>query len=190
LAFSSGRNVQGPDDLFAVIDKDPRAAMTLHTSGAVDIVSDAPRSPGFELGVAPLPGPGRGSLPGGAAIWMAADRPGPETKAAWSLAAYLASPAVQSRWAEATGYAPVTEAAAEMEPLRSDWQRRPQLRVGYDALVDRGRSVGMSAGPEVEIKQLFAGALEAVLDGTDPEVALRDAAAEADRLLLAYNRGL
>jgi hypothetical protein len=45
-------------------------------------------------------------------------------------------------------------------------------------------------GPELEIKQLFAGALEAVLDGTDPEVALREAAAEADRLLRAYNRGL
>ena len=190
LAASVGPNLQGPDNLTSVIGEHPKGAMTLNTSGALDIVSDAPPSPGFELGAAPLPGPGRGSLPGGGAIWMPAGRSGPETRAAWSLAAFLASPASQSTWAAATGYAPISETAAETEPLRSAWHWRPQLRVGYDALRDRGRSVGMSVGTEYEVKQLIADALEAVLDGADPEVALRDAAVEADRLLRAYNRGM
>jgi sn-glycerol 3-phosphate transport system substrate-binding protein len=188
LAETVGDN--GLESLTAVIGDPPKAAMTLHTSGALHLVSQAPPSPGFELGVAPLPGPGRGSLPGGGAIWMAARRSGPETEAAWSLAAFLASPAAQSTWAAETGYAPVSETAPEMAPLQSAWLWRPQLRVGYDALLDRGRSVGMSVGPEPEIKQLLADALEAVLGGADPEVALRDAATEADRLLRAYNRGL
>jgi sn-glycerol 3-phosphate transport system substrate-binding protein len=188
LAEPVGSN--GLESLGAVIGDPPRAAMTLSTSGSLDLVSDAKPSPGFELGVAPLPGPGRGSLPGGGAIWMPAGRSGPETQAAWSLAAFLASPAVQSTWAAATGYAPISQTAPELEPLRSAWLWRPQLRVAYDALLDRGRSTGMSVGPEREIKQLFADALVAVLDGAFPIVALREAAAEADRLIRAYNRGI
>jgi sn-glycerol 3-phosphate transport system substrate-binding protein len=190
LAASVGRNAHGLDDLVAVIGETPKAAMTLHTSGSLDGLSEAPPSPGFELGVAPLPGPGSGSLPGGGAIWMAAGRPGPETEAAWSLAAFLASPAVQSTWAAATGYAPISETAPRMEPLRSAWAWRPQLRVAYDALLGRGPATGMSVGTEREIKQLMAEALDSVMRGAEPDVALRDAAADADRLLRSYNRGM
>jgi sn-glycerol 3-phosphate transport system substrate-binding protein len=193
LAESVGGNLHGPDDLEALIGDAPRAAMTFHTSGAIELLTDVlelQRPAGFELGVAPLPGPGRGSLPGGAAVWMAAGRSPAETRAAWSLAAFLGSPAAQSTWAAATGYIPISRTASKMEPLRSAWAVRPQLRVGYDSLVRQGPSAGMSVGPEREIRQLWADALDAVVEGADPRDALRAAAAEADRLLRAYNHGL
>lgn len=194
LAASVGRGGD-IDDLVGLVGEHPRAAMTLHTSAAlpalIDVV-DTGNLAGFELGVAPLPGPGRGSLPGGVGLWLAADRPEPETRAAWSLAAFLSSPTGQAQWAAATGYAPITTRAAEMEPLRSTWARRPQQAVGYQALLDMATgpaNMGMSVGPERELKALLAEAARAVLAGDDPTTALGDAATDAEALLRAYNRG-
>jgi sn-glycerol 3-phosphate transport system substrate-binding protein len=193
LAASVGSG-GGIEDLAGLVGEHPRAAMTLHTSAALPALIDVVVSgqlPGFELGVAPLPGPGRGSLPGGVGLWLAADRPEAETRAAWSLAAFLGSPTAQAQWAAATGYAPVTTRAAEMEPLRSTWVRRPQQAVGYQALLETATapaSMGMSVGPERELKVLLAEAVRAVLAGDTPSTALGDAAADAEQLLGAYNR--
>lgn len=196
LAASVRPNRSGLDDLVAVFDSPPRGAMTLHTSGSLVELSDALDAAGFtpsDLGVAPLPGPGQGSLPGGAAIWLAAGRSVAETHAAWSLVAFLASPAVQSRWGAATGYVPISRRSVGTEPLRSVYAQRPYLEVAYRVLVGQGTSVaelGMSAGPEPEIQRILADAVEAVADGDDPAPALRDAASDTEGLLLAYARGL
>jgi ABC-type glycerol-3-phosphate transport system substrate-binding protein len=120
---------------------------------------------------------------------MAAGRSDAETKAAWSLAAFLASPAAQSTWAAATGYAPVNQTAPRTGPLGPAWERQPQLRVAYDALLEQGGSAGMSVGPEPQIRQLWADALDEIVQGKEPSVALREAAIDADRLLRAYNHG-
>jgi sn-glycerol 3-phosphate transport system substrate-binding protein len=196
LAASIGANAGGFADLTALVGERPRAAMAFHTSGALGELNDAVDTglvERAELGVAPLPGPGRGSLPGGAALWLAAGQPADETRAAWSLAAYLASPEVQARLAAISGYAPVTEAAASLEPLRSTWVAHPHLAVPYEVLVALDTSqveLGISVGPEREIKELLAEALRATLRDGDPAAALAAAAADAHRLLDAYEDGL
>jgi sn-glycerol 3-phosphate transport system substrate-binding protein len=197
LATSAGQN-GGVENLRLAIDEDAPAGMTIHTSGALaEIVAGLPvaRLTDFELGVAPLPGPGpgTGSLPGGTALWMAAGKPGAETAAAWELAAYLASAPVDARWAAATGYVPLSASAGSLEPLRTVWDEHPQLRVAFDTLAAEGRSpeeAGPVAGPQAELHQLLADAVSDVVDeGRDPARALDEAAADADRLLDAYNSG-
>jgi sn-glycerol 3-phosphate transport system substrate-binding protein len=196
LAATVGTNTSGIDDLTALVGDPPQAAMALHTSGSIAPMIhafEAAPPARFELGVAPLPGPGQGSLPGGSAVWLAAGKSGAETQAAWALAAFLGSPAVQSQWAAETGYVPITQAAVEMEPLRSAWARRPELAVAYRVLSEHGVSaaaLGMSVGPEREIKELLGGALGVVVVGGDPADVLRSVAVDANRLLRTYNRGL
>ena len=191
LARSVGSNVRGLDDLTALFADPQAAAMTLHTSGALGELNDA-RGRDLDLGVAPLPGPGEGSLPGGVALWLAADKSDDETRAAWALEAYLGSAPVQARWAAATGYVPISREAAEAEPVRAAWRAHPELAVAYRALADQGTSaaeLGMSVGPEQEVEQLLAGAVTSAALGADPREALTAAADDCDRLLAAYNDG-
>jgi sn-glycerol 3-phosphate transport system substrate-binding protein len=196
LAQSVGSNVQGLDDLRSLYADPPKAAMAVHTSGALGELNAIEAAAGgrdLDLGVAPLPGPGTGSLPGGVALWLAAGKPDRETRAAWSLAAFLGSPPIQSRWAATTGYVPTSRSAAEAEPVRSAWRAHPELEVAYDALADQGTSaaeLGMSVGPEQEVEELLADAVTAAALGADPAKALATAATDCNRLLAAYNRGL
>jgi sn-glycerol 3-phosphate transport system substrate-binding protein len=197
LATSTGANGNGLDNIVAVTRPERPAAMTIHTSGALaemaPLLHGGPG--GAELGVAPLPGPGphQRSLPGGTALWMAAGQADDETAATWQLAAYLASAPVNARWAAATGYAPLSAAATALEPLRTTWAERPELRVAYDVLAAQGTSaaeLGPSAGPLADLHERLAGAVADVVDGDrDPAEALADAAADADDLLDAYNAG-
>jgi sn-glycerol 3-phosphate transport system substrate-binding protein len=198
FARSVGSNAQGLDDLTSLFADPPAAAMTLHTSGALGELEDARGRPGtrsrdLDLGVAALPGPGDGSLPGGVALWLSAGKPDDETQAAWALEAYLGSAPVQAQWAAATGYVPISRRAADTELLRSTWRAHPELAVAYRALAHQGTSaaeLGMSVGPEQEVEQLLAGAVTSAALGADPTEALTTAAADADRLLTAYNEGL
>lgn len=172
---------------------DTLAAMAIHTSGALSTVYsvlDQGLFPEVDLGVAPWPGPGGGTLPGGNALWLSAGQPPAETQAAWQLAAYLASPAVDARWAAETGSVPITHEAAGLEPLASAWREHPGLRVGYDVLAAQGTSpaeLGPSVGPGTELhKRLAKAVADVVAKGVDPEEALAAAADDADRLLAAY----
>jgi sn-glycerol 3-phosphate transport system substrate-binding protein len=175
------------DDLLAILQG--RAAMTVHTSGSlVEMIDEVPGGDA-NIGVAPLPGPGAGSLPGGAALWLSAGRPREETAAAWALAAFLASPPAQARLAAATGYVPVTAGATSVEPLASAWAANPELAVAFDVLAAQPgteEAQGLCVGPEEDIKHEVADAVERVVAGQDPHDALREVAGVADELLAAY----
>jgi sn-glycerol 3-phosphate transport system substrate-binding protein len=145
--------------------------------------------PHIDLGVGALPGPGRGSLPGGGALWMPAGLPEAEASAAWQLETWLASPAVQARWAAATGYIPITQDAVPLEPLRQAWADHPELAVGYDAVAALGTGpldLGMQAGPEPEIMAALADAFTDLEEGRPAQEALSRAADTTDELLAAY----
>jgi sn-glycerol 3-phosphate transport system substrate-binding protein len=198
LAVTAGTNTGGLDNITRAIRRDAPAGMTIHTSGALaEILDMLPGMglTGFELGVAPLPGPGpgTGSLPGGTALWMAAGKPEAEVAAAWELAAYLAAAPANARWAAATGYVPLSASAGSLEPLRTTWAERPELRVAFDVLAAQGTSpaaVGPLSGPQAELHGLLAEAVTGVVDdGADPAEALAEAAEDADGLLAAYNTG-
>jgi sn-glycerol 3-phosphate transport system substrate-binding protein len=200
-ATSIGRNTSGIDDLRTAADPATRAAMLLHTCGALGGVFralDAGLVGPIDLGVAPLPRPeggpdpvsGWGSLPGGAALWIAGGKSDAETAAAWELASFLGSPQIQAEWAALTGYVPISIGAAQQRVLEERWQEHPEMRVGFEVLADQGTTpfeLGPLAGPLAEIRELEADAMDLVVDGTDPAEALADTAADAERLLAAYS---
>lgn len=196
LAVSVGRNTRGTENFYRAVQAGSYVAMTFHTNASlVELLAilDTGFIENVDLGVAPLPGPGgggAGSLAGGSAFWLTADKPDRETAAAWRLVEFLASPPVQARWAAATGYVPISRSATTLEPLRSTWAQTPELRVAYDVLAAQGASpveAGPLAGPQPEIHELLALALDDVVAGDDPGEALAGAADDADRLLAAYN---
>lgn len=198
LVVNIGAEDDSWDNLSRAVRPDDPAGMTLHSSGALadvqQFLAGAP-DPDFELGVAPLPGPGPqpGSLPGGTALWQAAGKPPAQTAAAWQFASYLASPPVNSQWAADTGFVPLGASATALDPLRSAWARDPALRVAYDVLAAADTSpeaLGPLSGPAADLHRLLADAVADVLQrGHDPHEALARAAADGDALLAAYNAG-
>jgi sn-glycerol 3-phosphate transport system substrate-binding protein len=121
---------------------------------------------------------------------MTAGLPDAESAAAWQLEAWLASPAVQARWAERTGYIPITRAATSLEPLRRAWIDHPQLAVGYQAvsaLPTDPLHLGIQAGPEPEILESMADAFADIEQGVPARAALSRAADTTDALLAAYD---
>lgn len=211
LAESVGRNTSGTDNFYRAVEAGSYVGMTFHTSTALpellDIL-DTGFIRGVDLGVAPLPHPetasasatasagdpepepGAGGLPGGSALWLAAGKPEREAAATWALAAFLASPPVNARWAAATGYLPLGPTAAGQEPLRSAWAARPLLRVPYDLVAEYSTAphrLSPLAGPLPEIHELLALATEDVVAGADPARTLAAAADDADRLLATYD---
>ena len=189
LAVDVGTNTGNLDDLLRLVHPRRPASMTIHTSASLGGVVEALSQglyPEVELGVGPLPGPGRGALAAGTAVWITRGGAGAD---AWEVAAALASPPVQARWAAATGYVPVTAAATEVPVLRDAWQREPGLRVAYDQLAavepDPLRLAPL-AGPRNELREVLSGAVGDIFRGEDARTRLATAADQAEDLLRSY----
>ncbi|MGH9213951.1 MAG: extracellular solute-binding protein [Acidimicrobiales bacterium] len=186
-------NDNGVRDLLEAADPDEPIGMTFHTCASlgelIDVLASSEDFAYVDLDVAALPGPGTGSLPGGDALWMANGLTDAEMTAAWALEMWLTSPEVQARWAAGTGYVPVTQAAATLEPLRQRWLDHPEMAVAYEAVLGMGTrptDLGMQAGPEQEIGGALAMAFQRVREGISVEEALDEAADITDALLEAY----
>ena len=114
LALSTGTS--DLDHYLAVANG--RAAMTIDTSAALGTIAQlfaAGQYENVQLGVGPMPGPTSpdgGVLVGGAANYIVNRSSPAKQAAAYEFAKYLASPRVQSEWAAATGYTPVSASAA------------------------------------------------------------------------------
>jgi sn-glycerol 3-phosphate transport system substrate-binding protein len=197
-AFNVGDNASGQDAFLKIADQNEPGAMTIGTSAALGTVLSAveagiaPGIAGEDIGIGPMPGPGGSGvvLVGGASIWIAAGKGDAETAAAWDFIRYLASPEVQSEWASVTGYVPIREDAADVEPLATTYARDPRFKVPYDSLIetpDEPTAVGPLLGPQREIRVLTSRALATVLGGGDPAAALTEAATQANTLLAQYN---
>ena len=122
-------------DLQALISPTDPAALDIHTSGSASFVYDfveAKNDPSLEVGIAPIPGPGSGSLVGGVGA-MCLARLGGDPWNCWQLISALVSPEEQARNGT-VGYAPVRRSALTQADLVEAWTRRPGLRVAYDVL--------------------------------------------------------
>ncbi len=96
----------------------------------------------FDFGVAALPhyddvrgaAPGR-VLPDGASLWVLAGKKKPEYDAAARFVSFLLRPEVQKQWVRASGYLPMTPAAADALP--GDGPGQEALRQAVQRLADR-----------------------------------------------------
>lgn len=197
LALSTGTS--DLDHYFAV--GNGRAAMTIDTSAALGTISQLFASGQFknvDLGVGAMPGPRSpdGSvLVGGAANYIVNKSAPEQQAAAYQFAKFLASPKSQSEWAAATGYVPVSKAAATMSPLAERYAAQPEYKVAYDQLLagpvnpaTSGPVIGAYGSAREGLRGAIVDALSRMLDGDlTPEQAVADAAEQANAAIEEYN---
>lgn len=193
LAVNVGQNTNESDNILALGAGD--AGMTIGTSAALGTIwalKDAGQYPDVGVGVAPMPGPakaeGGGVAVQGAALWLVDKGATDEEKAAsWDYLRFLNEPSSQATWALGTGYIPIRKSAVEDPEVQALWERRPTYRVAFDQLAESGAS-GALVGADKEFRAAIVEALERVLvNGEDPEAALRAAAEEATEAMRSYN---
>ncbi len=178
-----------------------RAAMTIDTSAALGTIAQlfaAGQYGNVQLGVGAMPGPTSpdgGVLVGGAANYIVNRSSPAQQAAAYEFAKYLATPRVQSEWAAATGYTPVSASAASMAPLAQKYAHQPEYKVAYDQL-RAGPENEATAGPVIGaygsrgqgVRGAIIDAIAKVVDQrSTPQQAARDAAAQADAAIEEYN---
>ena len=198
LAVNVGDNPGGQDAVLKMIDPEAPGAMTVGTSAALGSVVAALGSGIAEgitmddIGVGPMPGPSEtpSAQVGGAALWIPADKGELEAAAAWDFITYLTTAESQSRWAAATGFVPVREDAAEVEPLATTYADDPRFAVAYAQLLPGADDVTANApvlGPQRVVRAESARATAAIFDGADVAAELATAAERSDGHIASYN---
>jgi len=197
LALSTGTS--DLDHYLAVANG--RAAMTIDTSAALGTITQlfaAGQYQNVQLGVGRMPGPtspAGGVLVGGAANYVVSRSSPAKQAAAYEFAKYLVSPRVQSEWAAATGYTPVSASAASMAPLAQTYAQQPEYKVAYDQLL-AGAENDATAGPVIGaygakgsgVRGAIIDAISKVVDRrSTPQQAAHDAAAQANAAIEEYN---
>lgn len=196
LATNIGRNPTGADALLAIGSGD--VAMTIGTSAAMRSVYGVLESgqfPDVRVGVGPMPGlqaeDEGGVEVGGGALFVVNRSSDEKQEAARIFAKWLNEPEQQAEWHAGSGYIPVRRSAASLPAVTELWAEFPQFRVAYDQLnsgQDNAASAGTVLGPYSEVRDAMIAALEEmILQGKDPDAALKDAAAAADQAIEAYN---
>jgi sn-glycerol 3-phosphate transport system substrate-binding protein len=184
----------GYEDLIRIGDPVDGGTMAVHTSAAIgDVLAviDGGSFPGAELGIGPMPGPGRGATVGGNG-WFLIDHDDPRrVGAAYELVEWMGEPARLAELAAATGYVPPRLSVTAEPVLVAAWTRRPLLRVGFDQLLNQPptpAAVGPLFGPSSEVDELLFGLTSAVVEGGDSvaEVLAR-LDAEVGALLAQYD---
>jgi sn-glycerol 3-phosphate transport system substrate-binding protein len=186
------------DDLLGI--RSLSHAMAFDTSaalGTIKTVLSGGDDPDIDLGVAPMPSPVPGALPGGVfnqggELFMV-NKSSPEKQAAaWQYLKFLAQPENVTAWAIATGYMPIRKSSAASSEMQRYWQQNPGFEVAYDQLLS-GRNTTASAGSVIGENK---GVRDAVrdeqnsmfLNGTSPKDALATAAKDATAAIDDYNR--
>ena len=196
LAVDVGALTSLPDNLLKMVDPKEPAGMTIYSSagiGAVISLLSGGSYAGFaatDLGIGPMPGPtvNPGVLVGGAALWLPQGKADAETAGAWDYLKYLVAPEQQSAWAAATGYVPVRISAVDLPPIKDVYVVDPRYKVAYDQLnaaADTPVEAGPVLGPQREVRNVTAQAVEAILIQHADVTQTLDAAARQSDLLLA-----
>jgi sn-glycerol 3-phosphate transport system substrate-binding protein len=195
LAFNVGRNPTYAEGLLAIASG--RAAMAFSFSNALRSVIDVLEAgaEGVEIGVSGLPG-----VPGGTGHPLLIGRgfsilnlrPEEEQEAAWKFVKWLMEPEQQAEWFAGTGYLPVSRGAVDLPAAKDVIAEYPQFQVPLDLYLDSPTTpaaLGALLGPFWQVREALNGAAEAMLAGVkEPDQALADAAAEANRIIEEYNQ--
>ena len=191
---SIGLTPSGVEDLTRVADPLDGATMTVHTSAALgDVIAlvEAGSFPGVELGVGPLPGPGRGAVLGGNGFFLI-DRGDPaRVGAAFDVVTWFTESANIARFDAATGYIPPSFRVAAEPALVAAWAEHPEMRVAWDqvlALPGTDATAGALFGPSAEVERLFFALTADVVDkGVPADEALQRLTDDINALLAQYD---
>lgn len=164
---------------------DGKAAMIWTTSGNL---GNLKAKAGFDFGVGMLPGNKRfGSPTGGGNFYVFRKTTPARQKAAFRFIQWMVAPERTARWGIDSGYIAVSPAAWETAAMKDYVKSFPQAAVARDQLQQAVAELSTHENQRVT-RALNAG-LAAALTGTKtPQQALKDAQAEAERILLPYQR--
>jgi sn-glycerol 3-phosphate transport system substrate-binding protein len=130
------------------------------------------------------------SIIGGATLWVLQGKPAPEYKGVAKFLTYLASPEVQAKWHQETGYVPVTLGAAEITEKAGFYKTNPGRDVAVKELTlnpPTPNSKGLRIGNFVQIRDVVDEELEAVWSGKkDAKTALDDAVKRGNELVKRF----
>ncbi len=152
VAFSStATGLAAYNNLLAIGEK--KAGMTIDTSATLGTVEADIKAlyPKVVLGVSPLPlltaKDNYGVQPGGNSLFLGAEGGNAKIAASWEFIQWLDSATEQATWDAATGYVPVTTAAATTSTIKSLWAKDPYFKVAYTEIT-AGSANYSSAGPD------------------------------------------
>lgn len=142
----------------------------------------------FEFGVAMLPeGVRRGSPTGGGNFFIFKKASSAEQEGAFKFAKWLTQPARAAKWSIDTGYVAVSPASYETPELKKYAAEFPPALVARDQLPFAVAE--LSTHDNQRVTKALNDGLQAALTGKKtPEQAMKDAQAEANRLLRPYKR--
>jgi sn-glycerol 3-phosphate transport system substrate-binding protein len=164
---------------------DGKVAMIWTTSGNF---RDLREKVGTDLGVTMLPAHTQSGSPTGGGNFYIFRKSAPDKqKAALEFVRWMASPERTAQWSIDSGYIAVSPKAWETPAMKAHLAQFPQAAVARDQLPHAVAELSTHENQRVT-RTLNAG-LAAALNGTkSPQEAMRDAQAEAMRILLPYQR--
>jgi len=160
-----------------------KTAIMWHSTGNLTAVKDNAK---FDFGVAMLPASKRRGTPTGGGNFYIFKKTNPaERKAAMRLIKFMTSPENSAEWSMKTGYMGVSPAAYETQKLKDYVKDFPYAAVARDQL--EYATAELSTYQTGRVRKGLDDAIQAALTGSKtPEAALKDAQAQADRLLKQY----
>ncbi|RZJ25421.1 MAG: ABC transporter substrate-binding protein [Haliea sp.] len=167
-----------PKDFF-----EKKVAMMYTTTGNLTNVKNNAK---FDFGVAMIPGNTRKGSPTGGGNFHIFKKASPaQQEAAFKFIKWVTHPERAAQWSMDTGYVAVSEAAYGTDTLRKYGRDFPAALVARDQLP---QSVAeFSTHDNQRVTKALNDGLQAALTGTKtPAQAMKDAQAEADRLLRSY----
>lgn len=190
VAGNTGRDTGDAQSAF----KSGTIGISLESTGALGGMQAAAEEQDFELGVGYFPRIEEndfGPIIGGASLYIAGEgHTDEEQEGAWQFIKFVNEPANQAIWHTGTGYFPVSKAALD-EPVDVEWRENyPQFDVAVKQLEETKLSIpttGCRAGVMPQARQAVETALEAVLQGGDPQEELTKAAEGLQQQLDEYN---
>jgi sn-glycerol 3-phosphate transport system substrate-binding protein len=167
-----------PKDFF-----EKKVAMMWTTTGNLTNVRNNAK---FDFGVAMLPaGKKRGSPTGGGNFYISKKATPAQQEAAFRFAKWMTQPERAAKWSIDTGYVAVSEAAYNTAALKKYGSEFPPALVARDQLPFA--LAEFSTHDNQRVTKALNDGLQAALTGTKTSAqAMKDAQAEADRLLRGY----
>jgi sn-glycerol 3-phosphate transport system substrate-binding protein len=183
------------------------AGDALFTSGDCAIIHDSSglrgrivKEANFKWGAAPLPywpditTTPKNSILGGATFWVlkSPKRTAEEYKGIAEFFSYISKPEIVAKWAEDTGYVPVTAAGFELVKKSGYYDKNPGADVAYLQMIrtkPTDNSKGLRLGNMPEIRNIMQEELEKAFQGQqDAQQALDNAVQRGNVVLRNFER--
>ena len=170
-----------------------RVAMMISSTSDVNLAENAAFDGGWEVGTAFMPVPlgfeRQGVVIGGGSLWVVADHPDAELKAATELVVYMSQVSQDIDWHQSTGYFALRKTSLLALDQEGWYDLHPNYRTAADQLAESQLTTatqGALAGVFPEIRTYIEDAAEEVYAGGSVQEALAKAKALIDQALVDY----